>query len=126
MAIARPPLLAAVLAVTLTAIAPAGAAQISGQQLLSLCAAGMSSQEHRVEAAECLGFIVGVADTFDCMETNHGFTWNSRAGASQPELVGIVVQFLQSHPAMLPADGHRAVGAALAASFPCSPKTAAN
>ena len=119
-------LFAAVLALSLPALAPATAAQVSGQQLLTLCSAGMGGEEHRVEAAECLGFVVGVADTFDCVEASHGLTWNSRADVSQPQLVGVVLQFIQAHPAMLAVEGNQAIGAALAASFPCSPKTAAN
>lgn len=127
MATTLPRLLAtAVLAITLTATAPAEAAQVSGQQLLALCTAGMGGQAYRVEAAECLGFVIGVADTFDCVEANHGFTWNSSAQVHQPQLVGLVVEYLQAHPAMLPADGHMVVGAALAASFPCQPQSAAN
>lgn len=98
---------------------PAAAAQVSGQQLLSLCTANLNGKGNALEAAECMGFIVGVSDTFDCVEKNHGFTWNSLAASSQPQLVKIVVDWLHKHPASLNYEGHRVVGAALQNAFPC-------
>ena len=60
---------------------------ITGQQLLSLCTANMGGRGNPMEAAECLGFVLGVSDTFDCVETLHGFTWNSTTKANQTQLV---------------------------------------
>lgn len=117
--------LAAVLVITAVAFGPASAAEVSGQQLLSLCAAGMAGADHPVEAAECTGFIAGVADTFDCAEANHGARWNSKADVPESELAGLVIQYIQSHPQALESDAHRLVGQALAAAYPCRPRTAA-
>ena len=97
----------------------ASAGQVSGQQLLSMCTANLNGKGNAIEAAECMGFIVGVADTFDCTEKNHGFTWDSGKSPSQPELVQVVVSWLNKHPASLGYEAHRVVGAALQNSYPC-------
>ncbi|PZF76606.1 hypothetical protein DK847_12460 [Aestuariivirga litoralis] len=117
--------LAAVLVITALSVGPASAAEVSGRQLLSLCAAGLAGADHPVEAAECTGFIAGVADTFDCVEANHGARWNSKVNLPEAELAGLVIQYIQSHPEALESDAHRLVGAALAAAYPCRPRTAA-
>lgn len=109
----------AIMMFAIGSVAPASAGQVSGQQLLSMCTANLNGKGNALEAAECMGFIVGVADTFDCVEKNHGFTWNSTAAASQPQLVQVVVAWLNKHPAALNYEAHRVVGAALQKSFPC-------
>ena len=120
-------LAAAVLATALfVSVAPASAANVSGQQLLTLCTAGVDGSGNALEAAECMGFVVGVADTFDCIEDEHGFTWNSSAGASQPQITRIVMQYIQSHPAARSDSGHVAVARALAEAFPCPSRAASN
>ena len=109
----------ALLAVASAVTSTAHASSMTGQQLLSLCTANMSGNGNPLEAAECLGFVVGVSDTFNCTQNDHGFTWDSKVNVSQPALVATVVQWLQAHPAALEYEGHRVVGAALQASFPC-------
>ena len=120
------PLLTAVLALALLAPAPALAANVSGQQLLALCTANMGGTGNELEAAECLGFVVGVADTFDCEEAEHGLRWNSSVNISQPKIVQIVVQHIEQHPTDLISGGHYVVAHALAEAFPCPSKTAGN
>lgn len=110
---------ALLMAIALPAGAPASASTMTGRQLLSLCTANMNGKGNPLEAAECMGFIIGVSDTFDCVEENHGFTWDSAASVSQPRLVATVVEWLQDHPAALDYEGHRVVGAALQTAFPC-------
>lgn len=117
---------AAVLSLSIGSATQAADIHVTGQQLLSLCTANLGGQGNPMEAAECLGFVVGVADTFDCVEKNHGYTWNSSVQASQPQLAGIVINYLQNHPAALNEEAHRAIGAALQESFPCTPKRVAN
>ena len=85
-------LLAGMLACTILTAAPAGADQLSGQQLLSLCTANMGGGGNPMKAAQCMGFVVGVADTFDCEEDNHGLKWNSQSARSPPQIVHVVVQ----------------------------------
>lgn len=109
----------AVLALVLPVTGTAQASSMTGQQLFSLCTANMSGKGNPLEAAECLGFVVGVSDTFNCTQNDHGFTWDSTANASQPTLVAAVVKWLQAHPAALDYEGHRVVGAALQAAYPC-------
>lgn len=95
------------------------AATVTGQQLLSLCTANMWGKGKALEAAECLGFVVGVSDTFNCEQSDHGFTWDSERGVSQPRLVATVIQWLQTHPDSLTFEAHRVVGAALQNAYPC-------
>lgn len=98
---------------------PSQAATVTGQQLLSLCTANMWGKGKSLEAAECLGFVIGVSDTFNCKQSDHGFTWDSERGVSQPRLVAVVIQWLQSHPESLKFEAHRVVGAALQNAYPC-------
>jgi len=98
---------------------PSHAATVTGQQLLSLCTANMWGKGKSLEAAECMGFVIGVSDTFNCQQSDHGFTWDSQTGASEPRLVAVVIQWLQTHPESLKFEAHRVVGAALQSAYPC-------
>lgn len=109
-------------ALALATLIPAGNAranQVTGQQLWSLCTANLWGKGNPLEAAECMGYIVGVADTFNCTQSDHGFNWNSSAEYTQPQLVALVVHWLDQHPAALSYEAHRVVGAALQDAFPC-------
>ena len=117
---------AAVLALSAGTAAQASDIHITGQQLLSLCTANMGGRGNPMEAAECMGFVVGVADTFDCTEDNHGFRWNSSADVTQPQLAGLAIHYIQDHPTARSGEAHRAIGAALQEAFPCKPKAASN
>lgn len=86
----------------------------------------MNGGGNPMEAAECMGFVVGVADTFDCQEDNHGYRWDSSSDVSQPRLVVTVIQHIQSHPSEINGFAHLAVGAALQDSFPCTSVTGSN
>lgn len=116
-------LLAAVLSTSLSN-AHAADTQILGQQLLSLCTANMGNNGNAYEAAQCMGFVLGVANTFDCNETNHGYKWNSGVDVSQPGLVFQVVKYLKTHPSARAVDAHMVIGAALQDAFPCKKKSA--
>lgn len=114
-------------ALALSAMIPAGAGLasasnhfVSGQQLYNLCTSNMGGKGHHLEAGECLGYIVGIPDTFDCVESNHGFHWNAhKAESSHIVLVTAVLQWLDANPDAMKEQAHRAVGAALQARFPC-------
>lgn len=91
-----------------------------GRQLYNLCTSNMSGKGDPLEAGECLGYIVGISDTFDCVEANHGFHWNSHmADGSHMRLVTAVLQWLDANPTAMDEQAHRAVGAALQQAFPC-------
>lgn len=112
--------LAAVLAsAALFCAGPACAADVSGQQLLSLCTANMGGAGNALEAAECMGYVVGVADTFDCVEAEHGYRWDSGAGLSQPQMVKLVVDYISTHPTAMISVGHISVARALSEARPC-------
>lgn len=110
----------AVLALFLLPLTPAQAGYVTGSELSSLCRANIGGHGHVVEAAECMGYIVGVADTFDCVEQLHGFNWDSSRHVSQPQLVATVLHWLDAHPQALPYESDGLVGAALAEAYPCS------
>lgn len=114
-------LLAAVFAFTSLYAGEASAASVTGQQLLSLCTANMGGNGNALEAAECMGFIVGVADTFDCLDATQLFNRTNSAKMSQPQLVHHVVQYIENHPAAQGREAFSVIGLALAAYFPCQP-----
>lgn len=114
-------LLAAVFALTSLSAGDAQAASVTGQQLLALCTANMGGNGNALEAAECMGFIVGVADTFDCIDATQLFNRTNSAKISQPELVQHVVNYIERHPASQGREAFSVVGLALAAHFPCQP-----
>ena len=118
-------LFAAVLSTSMSS-AHAADTQVLGQQLLSLCTANMGNNGNAYEAAQCMGFVVGVANTFDCKATNHGYKWNRAVDVGQPGLVFQVVKYLKTHPAARAVDAHIVIGAALQDAFPCNKKSASN
>ena len=97
----------------------AGAATMTGSQLYAMCTANMGGTGNPMLAAECMGYVVGVSDTFDCFEKNHGYTWNSSAIFSQPHLVTVVLQWLDAHKTEKDSDAHKVIGAALHDAYPC-------
>lgn len=91
------------------------------EQLYRLCTQNMGSGGNRLEAGECVGYIVGIADSFDCNEASHGHRWNSDgAHDSQMTLVATVIQYLDEHPLAMAQDAHRVVSTALENAFPCN------
>lgn len=101
-------------------LATATSQGMAGRQLYSLCSSNVAGKGDPIEAGECLGYIVGISDTFDCVESNHGFHWNvPAAGGSQMKLVTAVMQWLDANPSAMDEQAHRAVGAALQHAFPC-------
>ena len=112
-------LFAILLASALMAPATAFAGFVSGEQLLDICKADGQGSGNPLKSAECQGFVIGVADTFDCVEKLHGFTWDSTAKVAQAQLVKVVVDWLDKHPNALAYEADGLVGAALSESFPC-------
>ena len=100
-------------------VSPASAGFVSGAQLKDICKADEQGSGNPLLAAECLGFVTGVADTFDCVEKLHGFTWNATSDVNQSQLVKAVEKWLESHPAVLAYEADGLVAAALSDSFPC-------
>ena len=115
-------ILATVLAVMCLSTGQAAAASVTAQQLMSLCTANMGGNGNELEAAECLGFIVGVADTFDCIDATQLFNRTNSGKVSQPQLVSYVVGYIQGNPASKKAEAFAVVGLALAPYFPCQAK----
>lgn len=113
-------LVLAVLAVSGAHSATASSHFMQGAQLYNLCTSNMSGKGNPLEAGECLGYIVGVSDTYDCVESNHGLHWDpKKAAGSQMKLVTAVLQWLDGNPAEKSQEAHRVVAAALQQSFPC-------
>lgn len=98
---------------------PAQAGFVSGKDLQDICLSDQSGSGNPLKAAECLGFVMGVADTFDCVEKLHDFNWDSSAKANQHQLVKSVVAWLDRHQNSLDFEADGLVAAALAEAFPC-------
>lgn len=86
----------------LLAASPAAAnhkGHLPADQLYRLCTQNMGGGGSHLEAGECVGYIVGIADSFDCEETSHGHRWNSDgANDSQMTMVVTVLRYLDQHP----------------------------
>jgi len=98
---------------------PAQAGFVSGKDLQDICLADQQGSGSSLKAAECLGFVMGVADTFDCVEKHHGFNWDSSAKVNQQQMVKLVVTWLDLHQNALRYEADGLVAAALAEAFPC-------
>lgn len=92
---------------------------LSGSDLLDSCVPKRADPVYRLKVAECRGYVVGVADTFDCSNQVLGFNWKSDTQASQRDLVDVVVRWLNSHPQNLSYEADGLVAAALSEKFPC-------
>ena len=99
---------------------PAEAGFVTGSDLLTICSPARIDPVYRLKVAQCRGYVVGVADTFDCRSPRVGFTWNSKVRASQEALVVVVVTWLRKNPMNLRYQADGLVAAALSTEFPCS------
>ena len=110
---------AALLTLALLNADRAQAGFVSGWDLLEICKAHPDDAEQKLKLAECTGYVIGAADTFDCQDKLHGFTWNSAATVTQPELVQKVITWLNAHPETLTHEADGLIAAALHESYPC-------
>lgn len=108
-------------AFALAVLSPTGATAgyVSGWDLLELCKANPASPVYRLQVSQCIGYVVGVSDTFDCASKLHGFNWSSTAPTTQSDLVKVTVAWLNSHPGLLDRKSDGLVAAALSEAYPC-------
>ncbi len=111
--------LAVAAAIAVTPMGDAFAGFVSGRDLLESCAPNRADPVYRLKVAECRGYVIGVADTFDCKNQLLGFTWRSNMAASQRELVDVVIKWISRHPNILSYEADGLVAAALSETFPC-------
>ena len=114
-----PTLLAAFAALVALSAGRAEAGFVSGKDLQEICKADQVGAGDPLRSAECVGFIMGVSDTFDCTETLHGFRWNSPDKPDQHQMVKVVETWLDRHQHSLHYEADGLVAAALAETFPC-------
>lgn len=119
-------LLAALTVLALGTTTPALSGFVSGGDLLASCAPAQVDPVYRLKVAECRGYVIGIADTFDCTVQASGFKWNSSTGSSQRDLVDVVVTWLKLHPEHLNYQANGLVAAALSDAYPCARQSAAN
>lgn len=112
--------LALLLATIMTSARQAHAGYVSGWDLLEVCKAAPATPTWRVKTGQCFGYVIGVADTFDCKEQLHGFSWNSSTPTPQQDVVKKVVAWLVDHPGTLNHESDGLIAAALHESFPCN------
>lgn len=120
----KPLLLATLMAFALLTSVPAQSGYLTGEDLLQSCSPQRVDPVYRLKVAECQGYVVAIADSSDCSRQNLEFKWNSSTGASQGELVGTVVAWLNAHRELLHYQADGLVAAALSDSFPCNSVTA--
>lgn len=94
---------------------------VDGSDLLAICSPAKADPVYRLKVAECRGYVVGAADSFDCSRPSSGFAWNSTAPATQRELVDTVINWLRRNPSTLHYQANSLVAAALSEAHPCSP-----
>ena len=111
---------ASILAVAMISTPPADAGFVSGADLLDACSPARIDPVYRLKVAQCRGYVVGVADTFDCRNPTIGFTWNGEAKTTEEALVVVVTKWLRNNPSDLHYQANGLVAAALSTEFPCS------
>jgi hypothetical protein len=109
---------AVVLAVPLPLI-PAQAGIMSGEDLIGICEPAKGDPVYRLKLSQCAGYILGVADTFDCNNKTLGFTWDSTKYNNQRKLVSGVLEWLHLHPNVLHYQASGLVASALSGNYPC-------
>jgi hypothetical protein len=88
----------------------------AGADLLADCGLASSSMGYNY----CLGFIMGVADSFDCEQPiMSGFRWQPIADGNAAQFRKVVVKWLNDHPEHLHLRAGSLVAAALSEAFPC-------
>ena len=113
-------LLAVCAVASMNPVVEARSGYLSGSDLLESCKPRVIDAVYRLKVAECRGYVVGVADTFDCTRSVVGGRWNSRVVVSQEELVNIVIRWLNAHPRQLHYQADGLIAAALSEAFPCA------
>jgi len=116
---------------TLMTLAPfssgdAGAGVMTGYELVAICEPARIDPVYRVKISECTGYIVGVADSFDCTNKLLGFTWNAPKFSGQEKLIGTVLEWLHLHPSVLHYQASGLVASALSGNHPCPSSVAGN
>ena len=119
-------LLAAIMVVGVCLAPSAEAGFVSGADLLGICSPAKVDPVYRLKVAECRGYVIGVADTFDCSNPATEFTWNSETSVTQEGLVVAVVKWLRKNPQNLRYQANNLVAAALSTEFPCSRQESKN
>lgn len=99
--------------------AEAFAGVMSGQDLIELCEPARADPVHRLKLSECTGYIIGVADTFDCSNKALGFNWDSTKYNDQRKLVSEVLDWLHMHPHVLNYQASGLVASAISGNYPC-------
>lgn len=104
---------------------PAEAGIMSGEDLIGICEPARADPVYRLKLSQCAGYIVGVADTFDCTNKTLGFTWDSTKYNNQWKLISGVVEWLHLHPNVLHYQASGLVASALSGNYPCPSSLAA-
>jgi hypothetical protein len=94
---------------------------VDGFDLLAMCSPAKVDPVYRLKVAECRGYVVGAADSFDCSRPSSGFAWDSTAPGTQRDLVNTVINWLRVHPDALHYQANSLVVAALSEKHPCTP-----
>lgn len=91
----------------------------TGQALKDKCRSEESDYDYIYNQAFCLGYILGVSDTFSCERRILDWGWSPPPNVKAGQLVRAVLKYFDSHPELL---DHSAAGVtvrALSDAFPC-------
>jgi len=109
----------AAMAIALGQAETAVAGFVSGSELRDSCRPQKIDPVYRLKVAECRGYVLGIADSFDCERQTRLPAWNSRSTVSQEDLVNTVLTWLDGHPESLGYQADGLVATALSKAFPC-------
>lgn len=110
---------AAIVAAALAGPQPAQAGFVTGWDLLQVCKTNPQQAGAGLYTAQCRGYVIGVAETFDCSEPLHDFHWNNSDKVSPEDMVKTVTTWFNAHPQTLHHGANGLVAAALSESYPC-------
>lgn len=109
----------ATVAIVLEQAGSAVAGYVTGAELRDTCRPQTVDPVYRLKVAECRGYVLGIADSFDCARPLRQPAWNSQSAVSQEDLVNTVLVWLDRHPQSLAFQADGLVAAALSEAFPC-------
>jgi hypothetical protein len=98
---------------------------MTGRELLGICEPSRADPVYRLKISECTGYIIGVSDTFDCINKTLSFNWDDAQFTDQRRLVATVVDWFHLHPHVLHYQASGLVASALATHYPCPGSVAA-
>ena len=113
----RHPIFGLAAAFLLLGAAPAGAANLTGNDLLERCSASASANP--IQWGVCLGYVVAIADALGQGRPINGLRACLAPDVTSGQMMDVVRQWLERNPARRHINGAALVVTALQQAFPC-------